>query len=113
MKIVHSELDGKEGGSCTVVMEESDDLWVLYNLVDPDDEVKCSTLRKITKNDRSGAKVASEKRRVTLTCRAISAEYDGIADARFAARLSRSLLLVRETWRGTWIESSTGVPPSP
>ena len=81
MKIVHSEdLESKAGGTCTVVMEESDDLWVLYNLVDPDDTVRCGTLRKVTKSDRSGGKVASEKRRVTLSLRAISSEYDGIAE---------------------------------
>ena len=78
---MHSEdLESKAGGTCTVVMEESDDLWVLYNLVDPDDTVRCGTLRKVTKSDRSGGKVASEKRRVTLSLRAISSEYDGIAD---------------------------------
>ena len=44
MKIVHSDdLEAREGGSLTVVMEESDDLWVLYNLVDPDDTVRCGT----------------------------------------------------------------------
>ena len=48
MKIVHSDdLEAREGGSLTVVMEESDDLWVLYNLVDPDDTVRCGTLRKV------------------------------------------------------------------
>ena len=81
MKIVHSDdLEAREGGSLTVVMEESDDLWVLYNLVDPDDTVRCGTLRKVNKSDKAGAKAATEKRRVTLSVRAIASEYDGIAD---------------------------------
>lgn len=81
MKVLKSsDLTSPEGGSVTVVPDESDDLWVLYNLIDCDDLVTCGTSRKITKTDRAGGKGATEKRRLTLTVRATAASYDGLAD---------------------------------
>lgn len=73
---------GAEGGFATVVVEDSDDLWCIYNLIDVDDEVRSSTVRKVsaTKSGDASKGSSTEKRRVTLTLRATKVEYDGVAD---------------------------------
>ncbi|KAJ8601766.1 hypothetical protein CTAYLR_006815 [Chrysophaeum taylorii] len=86
MKLVRTTLvrgdpaSGVDGGSATVIVEESDDLWCAYNVIDVDDEVRASTARKVasTKGGEKGG--SSEKRRVTLTLRATKVEYDGLID---------------------------------
>jgi protein pelota len=78
MKLLSATFDAKDGyaGAATVIPEESDDLWHLYNITDADDELRASTLRKVV----VGGGGASEKRHVTLTIRVESVEYDAKGD---------------------------------
>lgn len=54
----------------------------MYNLIDVDDEVRSTTLRKVsaTKGGDASKGSSTEKRRVTLTLRATKVEYDGLSD---------------------------------
>lgn len=54
----------------------------MYNLIDVDDEVRSTTLRKVsaTKSGDASKGSSTEKRRVTLTLRATKVEYDGLSD---------------------------------
>lgn len=69
-----------EGGHATVIVEESDDLWCVYNVIDCDDLVRVSTVRKVSTNKSGEKGSTTEKRRLTLTLRVTKVEYDGIAD---------------------------------
>ena len=52
------------GAAITCFVEEADDVWTLYSLIEKGDEVSCNTTRKV-KGDNPRA--ASEKRHMTLT----------------------------------------------
>mmetsp|Transcript_23805 Transcript_23805/g.73256 ORF Transcript_23805/g.73256 Transcript_23805/m.73256 type:complete len:473 (+) Transcript_23805:119-1537(+) len=66
-----------ERASVKLVLEDADDVWTLYNLLDVDDEVRAPTTRKVAA-DASGTTSSTEKRRVVLTLRATKVEYDGV-----------------------------------
>ena len=97
MRIEENLIDEtKEGGEITVFLEEADDVrgaasgpsrllcnvcsqvWTVFQLVEKDDEIRANTTRKVARKDNPRA--GSEKRHVTLTLRAVSADYDGDAD---------------------------------
>lgn len=60
-----------------VVPESADDVWHVYNLISVDDEVECTTTRKIKGQEQEGARDASAKtRRLTLRVRCEDVEYD-------------------------------------
>ena len=65
------------GAAITCFVEEADDVWTLYSLIEKGDEVSCNTTRKV-KGDNPRA--ASEKRHMTLTVAADAVDYDGAGD---------------------------------
>ena len=58
------DLAPEAAASITCFVEEADDVWTLYSLIEKGDEVSCNTTRKV-KGDNPRA--ASEKRHMTLT----------------------------------------------
>ncbi|KAJ1445070.1 hypothetical protein M885DRAFT_551093 [Pelagophyceae sp. CCMP2097] len=68
-------------GFVSLIAEESDDLWTLYNLVDPGDKVRSSCSRKVAAGDAKKGDADSTKKRVTLTLRVVSSEYDAVSDS--------------------------------
>eukprot|EP00658_Telonema_sp_P-2_P004051 TRINITY_DN11516_c0_g1_i3.p1 TRINITY_DN11516_c0_g1~~TRINITY_DN11516_c0_g1_i3.p1 ORF type:complete len:255 (+),score=76.52 TRINITY_DN11516_c0_g1_i3:108-872(+) len=74
MKLVHSELGKDTGGSVTMVPEHGEDLWIVYNLVREGDRVKCTTVRKVSRETASGS---TESDRIKLT---LEVEMVGEAD---------------------------------
>eukprot|EP00386_Alphamonas_edax_P009304 GDKI01030640.1.p1 GENE.GDKI01030640.1~~GDKI01030640.1.p1 ORF type:complete len:421 (+),score=108.11 GDKI01030640.1:106-1368(+) len=87
MKLLSKQIDGKDGGGVvTLIPEESEDLWHLYNLVTKGDRVKAQTFRKVVKEGSTGS-VSSEVKRMVLTISVKSVEYDAEGDLlRFAGR---------------------------
>lgn len=77
MKIRRKEFEKDGKGSCTLVAEESEDLWHLYNLVAQGDEVKAITYRKVMRDEGKG----SETKRLRLTIQVKNVEYDAEGDA--------------------------------
>ena len=63
--------------SITCFVEEADDVWTLYSLVEAGDEVSCSTTRKVRGDN---PRAASEKRHMKLTVSAQTMAYDGEGD---------------------------------
>lgn len=47
MQIKHRALQKDGAGSIKVVAEDDEDIWHLYNLIAPGDEVRASTSRKV------------------------------------------------------------------
>jgi protein pelota len=58
-----------------VVCEEEEDVWHMYNLIRPGDNVRCSTLRKVTQETQTGSK-NSQRVHITLTIIVETIAYD-------------------------------------
>lgn len=79
MKLVNKGFEKDGSGTACLIVEESEDLWHLYNIVAQADTVQASTLRKIQKEGSSGS-VATETKKLTLTIAVKSVEYDAAGD---------------------------------
>lgn len=81
------DLAPEAAASITCFVEEADDVWTLYSLIEKGDEVSCNTTRKV-KGDNPRA--ASEKRHMTLTVAADAVDYDGAGDELRVAGTTRT-----------------------
>ncbi|KAH3669505.1 hypothetical protein OGAPHI_001626 [Ogataea philodendri] len=50
MKLVHSSFEKDKSGSVSLVAQDKEDLWTLYNLIGKDDEVRLKTIRNVKKS---------------------------------------------------------------
>mmetsp|Transcript_68917 Transcript_68917/g.121822 ORF Transcript_68917/g.121822 Transcript_68917/m.121822 type:complete len:405 (+) Transcript_68917:48-1262(+) len=75
MKLLHKEFEKDGRGNATLIAEESEDLWHLYNLSMKGDTVKAMTYRKIQKEGSTGT-VQTEVKKIMLTLEVKSIEYD-------------------------------------
>ncbi len=55
MKLIHRALEKDNGGSLTLVPEEEEDMWHIYNLISNGDSVRASTIRKVTTESNTGS----------------------------------------------------------
>jgi len=86
MKLIHKEFEKDGKGSATLIAEESEDLWHLYNLAMKGDTVKASTWRKIQKEGSTGS-VQTETKKIMITIEVKSIEYDQAGSAiRFSGK---------------------------
>mmetsp|Transcript_110446 Transcript_110446/g.235951 ORF Transcript_110446/g.235951 Transcript_110446/m.235951 type:complete len:410 (-) Transcript_110446:87-1316(-) len=86
MKLLGKDFDKDAKGTATLIAEESEDLWHLYNLVSKGDTVKASTIRKIQKEGSTGT-VQTESKKIVLTIEVKSVEYDAAGDCiRFSGK---------------------------
>lgn len=86
MKLLNKGFDKDGSGSATLMAEESEDLWHLYNLVAKGDTVRASTTRKIQKEGSTGS-VQTEVKKIQLTVEVKSVEYDAAGDCiRFSGK---------------------------
>jgi len=75
MKLLNKRIDNNSKGTVTLQIEDEEDIWQAYNLINRGDSVKSSTYRKVTTESSTGSK-DSNKIRITLTIRVESTEYD-------------------------------------
>jgi len=86
MKLIHKGFEKDMSGSATLIAEESEDLWHLYNMVTKGDTVQAKTLRKIQKEGSTGS-VQTEVKKITLTIEVKAVEYDSAGDCiRFSGK---------------------------
>lgn len=64
MKLIGSRFEKSNSGSQTIIAQDKEDLFVLYNLIRTHDQVTLKTLRNVKKSDVKGAK--SEKKLLRL-----------------------------------------------
>lgn len=55
MKILKRALEPNGSGEITVLCEEQEDLWHLYNLIQKGDLVTCKTYRKVVSESSTGS----------------------------------------------------------
>ncbi|KAI6236068.1 Protein pelota-like protein [Aphelenchoides besseyi] len=75
MKILRRHIDRNGLGFVTLICDEEEDVWHVYNLIRPGDNVRCSTLRKVTTETQTGSK-NSQRVHVTLTILVETITYD-------------------------------------
>ncbi|KAL3829394.1 hypothetical protein ACJIZ3_018196 [Penstemon smallii] len=75
MKIVRRDLMRNGPGSVKMIPEESDDLWMAYNLIAEGDTVLAITVRKVLREAASGGRDA-ERVKLKLEVKVESVEYD-------------------------------------
>lgn len=56
--------------------EDSDDIWALYNIIGPGDEVEAFTMRRVLQENASGTVVDSQKVKVLLAVVAEKIDVD-------------------------------------
>ena len=76
MKLFSKNIDDKGKGTVTLGIEDEEDIWQAYNLINRGDSVKSSTYRKVITESSTGT-TGSNKIRITLTLRVENTEYDG------------------------------------
>jgi protein pelota len=55
MKLVQRSLEKDNGGYLTLIPEEEEDMWHIYNLIAKGDSVRSSTIRKVTTESNTGS----------------------------------------------------------
>ena len=67
MRLIQKNIDRVDGpGSVRVHIEDSEDIWHIYNLIKVGHVVRTSTVRKI-KNESSSGSVSTSRKRLTLS----------------------------------------------
>nr|NP_001187651.1 protein pelota homolog [Ictalurus punctatus]ADO28936.1 pelota-like [Ictalurus punctatus] len=75
MKISKKNIDRYSSGSISLVAENEEDMWLLYNLVQIGDNFCCSTIRKVQTESATGS-VASKTVRTNLTINIETVDFD-------------------------------------
>lgn len=75
MKLLKREISAKDGeGVVTLIPEETEDLWHLYNILLIGDHITASTFRKVV--SETATSVTSERKRVTVTLQITAIDFD-------------------------------------
>jgi protein pelota len=76
MKVLKKQISAKDGSGLVVLRPETpEDLWHSYNLLQPGDLVRCTTLRKVVNTTATGS-TSSQKKRMNLTVKLERVDFD-------------------------------------
>lgn len=76
MRLVHRDINLRDGtGSATLIPQEPEDMWHLYNLIRPLDTLRAPAIRKVKSEAATGSSVSSTVR-TTLTIRVLRTDFD-------------------------------------
>lgn len=75
MRVLNKSIDKYTSGSITMIAENEEDMWLVYNLVQTGDKICCSTIRKVQTESATGS-VASKTVRTTLTIEIETIDFD-------------------------------------
>jgi len=75
MKLLQKSFEKDGSGAATLICEEAEDLWHLYNIAAVGDTIKASTIRKVQKESTTGT-VQSESKKIMITIQVRAVEYD-------------------------------------
>lgn len=78
MKLEGKYIDKNGSGYVTLIPEEDDDMWHIYNLIAVGDSLRSTTIRKVTSESNTGSS-SSERVRTVLTISVETIEYDTTA----------------------------------
>jgi len=75
MKLVYKAIDKALNGSVTLVAEEPEDMWHAYNIIQINDQVRSTTIRKVQNETATGSS-SSSRVRTTLTISVENIDFD-------------------------------------
>lgn len=75
MKVLKQDIDKNFTGSITLVAENEEDMWLVYNLVQIGDKMQCSTVRKVQNESATGS-VQTKQVRTKLTIKVEKIDFD-------------------------------------
>ncbi|KAL9646443.1 hypothetical protein ABK040_006440 [Willaertia magna] len=76
MKLVKKDITGKDGaGIIELIPEVDEDLWHLYHIIAVGDNVKATTIRKVSKETNTGL-VQNEKVKITIIVKVEKIDFD-------------------------------------
>ncbi|VDN37860.1 unnamed protein product [Gongylonema pulchrum] len=78
MKQFKRYIDKDGAGDVTLVCDEAEDMWHVYNLVRVGDTVRCTTIRKVTAESSTGS-TSSQRVHTTLSVCVETVDFDGVA----------------------------------
>lgn len=78
MKLVYKDVMKDSSGQVTLVPEDGEDMWHIFNLLQPGDSLRSSTVRKVQSESTTGS-VGSNRVRTTLTISVESIDFDSQA----------------------------------
>nr|CAB3264774.1 protein pelota homolog [Phallusia mammillata] len=78
MKLIYRDIGKDSSGQVTLVAEDGEDMWHTYNLLQPGDSLRASTLRKVQVESNTGS-VGSNRVRTTLTIAIEAIDFDSQA----------------------------------
>lgn len=70
-----------QGGLVVLIPEEAEDIWILYNLMAKGDRMRCITSRKVTAVLSDTGASATELKKISLTIKVETLDYDGEGDS--------------------------------
>eukprot|EP00759_Apiculatamorpha_spiralis_P025993 PhF_6_TR29200/c0_g1_i1/m.42721/K06965/PELO, DOM34, pelA; protein pelota len=77
MRLINKEIERDGSGRVTVLPDDQEDLWHLFNVLREGDTVKSKTIRKVQKETSSGTG-ASERKVLNLVLKITKIEYDAV-----------------------------------
>ncbi|KAI9271449.1 hypothetical protein BY458DRAFT_586530 [Sporodiniella umbellata] len=77
MKLISKTLEKDASGSVTLLPEELEDMWHVYNLISKGDMIKATTIRRLQSESSTGSST-SQRVRMNLTIAVESVEFDPI-----------------------------------
>ncbi|XP_076812620.1 protein pelota homolog [Clavelina lepadiformis] len=80
MKLIYKDISKDSSGQVTLIPEDGEDLWHTFNLLQPGDSLRCTTLRKVQVESATGS-VGSNRVRTTLTIGVETIDFDSQACA--------------------------------
>ncbi|CAG8441080.1 3848_t:CDS:10 [Acaulospora morrowiae] len=75
MRLVRRNIERDRSGSITLYPEHLEDMWHVYNLISPGDELKASTIRRIQNESTTGS-VDSRRIKLTLSITVEKIDFD-------------------------------------
>jgi protein pelota len=80
MRLVRKDIKERDGsGTATLIPQEPEDMWHLYNLIRAGDTLRAPAIRKVTKEAASTSSVISSTVRTNLTVRVVRTDFDSAA----------------------------------
>lgn len=77
MKLINKHVEKDTSGYVTLRPEDDEDMWHVYNLIQPGDEVRAQAVRRVTSTSATGS-TDSSRVRLTLTIKVkkVSARHE-------------------------------------
>ena len=75
MKLISKYIEKDTSGTVTLIAQEPEDMWHTYNLLTSQDQLKCSTVRKVVSESTTGSTDKSSVR-INLTIQVETLFFD-------------------------------------